>query len=252
MDSLQDVYSKLILKRERAVKRICSPLQDHLGISIFCYGRVEADGLYVNLSNYPPIEEIYYENQLYHDDPHLIHPLLLRSGTLLIPNSYSADYMEKILKQSNTGQLLLVLERFEDVVECFFFGINIEETTTDAKLLNYLDPIKSFIRYFKKEAKPIIDHARSEKYNAKDVKGKIFSEPVASPLSNNNPQIQRFLNLMDPLTPRERQCLELFKQGKTAQMTGAILGLSQRTVESYFENIKNKLGCTTKADLLRW
>jgi DNA-binding CsgD family transcriptional regulator len=252
MNSFQDIFSKLILKNEHTVKRICSPLKDCLGISVFCYGRVEADGLYVNLTNYPLIEELYYANQHYLCDPHLVTPLLLRSGAFLIPNCSPADYMSKILKQSNTGQSLLILERNEDVAEFFLFGINAKENNPETKLLNYLIPLHNFIHYFKREAKPIIDRSIKEKYNVKSVRKKLFSEPTSSPLSIKDPQIERFLNLIYPLTARERQCLDLFKQGKTAQMTGAILGLSQRTVEHYFDNIKNKLGCKNKSDLLLW
>ena len=51
------------------------------------------------------------------------------------------------------------------------------------------------------------------------------------------------------LSQRERQCLELLLQGKTAKETAAHLGLSRRTVESYFQTIKQKLRCSNKGQL---
>ena len=51
------------------------------------------------------------------------------------------------------------------------------------------------------------------------------------------------------LSKRERECLIFLLQGKTAKETAANLGLSPRTVESYFENIKKKLECWHKGDL---
>jgi DNA-binding CsgD family transcriptional regulator/predicted ester cyclase len=51
------------------------------------------------------------------------------------------------------------------------------------------------------------------------------------------------------LSTREQDCLDLLLKGKTAKETGNILGLSSRTVESYFENIKKKLKCTNKGQL---
>jgi len=51
------------------------------------------------------------------------------------------------------------------------------------------------------------------------------------------------------LSCRERECLKLLLQGKTAKETAMILSLTYRTIESYFENIKNKLNCSTKKDL---
>lgn len=52
------------------------------------------------------------------------------------------------------------------------------------------------------------------------------------------------------LSNRERECLKLLIQGKTAKETALILSLSYRTIEAYFENIKNKLDCSSKRDLL--
>jgi len=52
------------------------------------------------------------------------------------------------------------------------------------------------------------------------------------------------------LSCRERQCLRLLIEEKTAKETASILGLSRRTVEYYFENIKNKLSCWSKKEIL--
>ena len=52
------------------------------------------------------------------------------------------------------------------------------------------------------------------------------------------------------LTPREEQCLQLYRLGKTAKETARILSLSPRTVEEYLDNIKAKYGCRFKRELL--
>jgi DNA-binding CsgD family transcriptional regulator len=39
-------------------------------------------------------------------------------------------------------------------------------------------------------------------------------------------------------------------QGKSAKQTGAILNISQRTVEFHLDNIKQKAQCRTKLELL--
>ena len=51
------------------------------------------------------------------------------------------------------------------------------------------------------------------------------------------------------LSERERQCLKLFLLGKSAKETAIDLSLSPRTIEFYFENIKNKLACRDKASV---
>lgn len=53
------------------------------------------------------------------------------------------------------------------------------------------------------------------------------------------------------LSRRERDCLKLLLNGMTANETASTLMLSFRTVEHYFENIKNKFGCQSKKELLK-
>lgn len=52
------------------------------------------------------------------------------------------------------------------------------------------------------------------------------------------------------LTKREIECLELIDKGMTAKRVAEKLNLSKRTIEGYFENIKNKLGVRSKYDLI--
>ncbi len=61
--------------------------------------------------------------------------------------------------------------------------------------------------------------------------------------------MEKYLEKASLLSQRERDCLELLLQGKTAKETASILKLSSRTVESYFENMKKKLKCTNKGQL---
>lgn len=52
------------------------------------------------------------------------------------------------------------------------------------------------------------------------------------------------------LSQRELECLFLLLRGRTVKQTAEMLGLSKRTAESYIDNIKSKLGCLNKAELL--
>ena len=52
------------------------------------------------------------------------------------------------------------------------------------------------------------------------------------------------------LTERQLQCAEYLLQGKTAREMAELLGLSRRTVEYYLCNVKSKLECKNKAELI--
>ncbi len=53
------------------------------------------------------------------------------------------------------------------------------------------------------------------------------------------------------LTHREHQCALQLMEGCTLKEIALKLGLSPRTVEFYLKNIKNKLSCRTKYQMMR-
>lgn len=59
------------------------------------------------------------------------------------------------------------------------------------------------------------------------------------------------LSLLESLTPRERQILELVAQGFTTRQIADALSLSHRTVDTHRAAIGTKLGTTSQAELTR-
>lgn len=60
------------------------------------------------------------------------------------------------------------------------------------------------------------------------------------------------LRKVKQLSAREKEVLRFMLDGHTAQDTAELLVISARTVEYYFENIKNKLDCSRKKDLFKF
>ena len=56
----------------------------------------------------------------------------------------------------------------------------------------------------------------------------------------------------DPLTPRERQILQLIADGKTSPEIARLLFISIHTVHNHRKNIKRKLAIRQNADLVRY
>lgn len=52
------------------------------------------------------------------------------------------------------------------------------------------------------------------------------------------------------LSHREQECVNFIVQGLTAKQIGKALNISNRTVETYLENVKRKLCCHNRAELL--
>ncbi|GAB4545101.1 MAG: response regulator transcription factor [Anaerolineae bacterium] len=56
----------------------------------------------------------------------------------------------------------------------------------------------------------------------------------------------------ETLTPRETEVLRLIAEGHTNRQVAEILSISVRTVESHRANLKGKLGCGSRVELVRY
>ncbi len=103
------------------------------------------------------------------------------------------------------------------------------------------------------------------KGHSTEMKNQIFNTlnneiKVVMSISNNNllfkkkslDLIKTIFNDGEPLnlTEREAQCLYHLSEGKSAKETAKLINVSQRTVEFHLNNIKEKVGCRTKIELL--
>ena len=64
-------------------------------------------------------------------------------------------------------------------------------------------------------------------------------------------ELTRSLAADDPLSPREREVVDLVVAGLTNHEIAARLYLSERTVESHVRAALMKLGCRNRAELVR-
>lgn len=240
-------------KYDRKIKEICSPLNTYLKVPVFTYYCIDADGRFIYLTNMPAFNEYYFSQKLYLSNPYFAHPALFRSGSALLPCTFDDEMQKSLNNRFKADHLFLTLQSNASSMEGFIFAEENVDAHGAPSYLPRLGLFDHFGRYFKREARDIIGKMRSEQFDIRKERGlDAFEALTPIPLAQNDPKIFSFLKHVTGLSEQERRCLELFKQGNSAQATAAIMGLSQRTVEHYFENIKNKLGCTSKYDLLQY
>jgi|SRR5579872_4679789 len=253
MDDLSEIVRRYSIKQDRLIKKICAPLADTLGISYFAYYRIEEEGGFCIVSNLPEQLDYYYSQPFYLTNPYLVHPRLMRTGYAIVTTSFDEASIALMRQQFNIYKLFLILQHFGGAIEGYLFFGKESDPIIPQDFLNNLHLLLKFAPYFKREAKTLLGHMQADKFNLKKAKGEAFlkSDPNM-PLAYADQKTLTFLKKIAPLSWREQQCLELFQQGRSAQATAGELGLSPRTVESYFESIKDKLGCYTKGELLEW
>ncbi len=216
----------------------------------FCYHRIYKDGSEIMLSNTPKWTEHWYKNKY-----------LLSS----VIKDWGLTRFEHFVAPANSEQPTFVLElkeicninqgvglRFINENYCDFFGLNVADQNGIAinSLLNNLDFLKNFcsslsktleLTFKKCEVNRIIPFVKPDIDLSffLEKKREIGSLLTQTPLLN----LSLFSN-------RETDCIKKLLLGKTMREAAEELFVSPRTVETHMENIKNKLGCNKKSEVI--
>lgn len=253
MSDLREIIQRHSIKHYRKLQSICEPLSRCLDIPFFSFYRINAQGDLAALTNFPEPLDYYYRQEKYLINPYLAHPQLFRSGFTIAPIDFDAASLSVFQHQFKIDSFFMILQRKEEEVEAFLFADQNPYPLSSLDFLPKIDVLQKFASYFRREARGLINAVMADHFNLKEVREESFFVADPSiPLLRKDPKISHFLKAIAPLSPQEYRCLELFKQGYSSQATASILGLSHRTVEFYFENIKHKLHCSSKWDLLQW
>ena len=110
-----------------------------------------------------------------------------------------------------------------------------------------LDDLLNQVMRMKSSGKRAIllgDEEQGSVYNINSKKNRVFRKRslVAYGLGNKYGDAY--------FTRREAECMVLLLKGKTINSVADILELSPRTVEYYIKNMKSKIGCRTKFELV--
>ncbi len=150
---------------------------------------------------------------------------------------------------------ITITKQLSDSVRYFFFSTSKDFPEVKKVYAQHLNVLKRFAAFFEQEAaqKIVAAHALIDKPRRKkeglppDPKIQNFyakttiTHKIALPGLHDN-----FVKL----SPQEWHCLSLITRHLTAPEIAEKLNLSVRTIETHLNNLKNKLGCYRKTELL--
>lgn len=251
----KDLNNKSLILAEK-VESICQPLFKRYGINGFSYSRIFKDGSRSELwNNADALYHIFlrkkYINNIYTPDNYTNNEryVYLSNKIKNFPDEIRKKYTKQLLEQKelfNNDHCFLIINKNNIFCEYFIFYMPEDFRSAINFYLNHLVELEKFAKNFKEQSKLLIKMADEEKivkpwrngYRNIDLK----SASNDSNLSDRSTYIK--------LTKREMQVAQLIIEGKTAKESASHLDISMRTVESYIENIKNKLACNRKGDLI--
>lgn len=262
---LMQKHPLLVLSTEFA--ELCKPLE-MFHIHHFTYQKQFNDGTRISLSNKTQWVEDYYNMKLYESSLFEEKPSSYKPAFNIWTEEYDIPVYTHGRTNYNTGPCISITEPHHDGCEHYLFSTSPDRPEAVHYLANNMDILYHFILYLKDRGEKVFKKAQDK--SNRIVVQKSFIAPSESLMTNqdfhqrmqmhkkqffNKTPIRRFtFEAGDSqgirLTQREISCVIHLLQNKTAQETAELMNLSRRTVESYLDNIKVKLDCDTKVDLL--
>lgn len=224
------------------IQAIAAPLKA-IGINYFSWGRHYHDGGRSFLCNAPENIENYYANSLYRVGNTEAHPASYHSQIVLwstLPNQSVFDF----IKTRGVSDGIFIIEPKQDYCEFTAFGLQKDAGISANIFLTYIEYLKKYKEHFKDKAKNMIKKSELNKIYLPYHGNQLQQTNSCDPLS--------FLNESGntKLSPRQLSCARFILEGKTINEIALILSLSPRTIETYINNLKIKLNCQNKVDLI--
>lgn len=226
---------------------------NELQINYFYYSKLFNDGTRVSLSN---------ESRWFKDFTIKYNNIGVVSNNF---NSYEEGFMlwpvfgkeevyYRMLNEYNiTNQITLVLKH-SDCTELFTLATDNSRKNMHNIYLNKLDVIYNFSIIMKDKIKTLIGEIDSDRFIHNKLE--IVDTSQVTRCEKNDTiihylkRINRNRELVSHLTDREFECLLLLLEGKSAKVISSIMNISNRTVEVHIYNIKKKMSCRSRAELI--
>lgn len=255
-----ETFMEAVLRKEHSIYKyaqevnlICEKLFSQTPVNYFCLGRIYKNGDYSGLLSDITWAEIYLKNDYQNlaVEHHIVSQL---TGTAFwnltsfhLPNNKLLQVYNTLAELKHASGVFII-EEHPDYKEVAIITTDHDVNSNDPYLIENVSLLKSFILYFKEQ---IYNHKNLSAAFHKRYQ-RAMSEPKPIPTPNGEPlhfPIRKYYfdNQFGKVffTKREAECIKHLYTGKTSKQIAEILTISPRTVETYFEKIKQKTQSTS-------
>ncbi|MBA3237874.1 MAG: helix-turn-helix transcriptional regulator [Parachlamydiaceae bacterium] len=236
--------------------RFVAPLYEYLGINHFWYYKITNTGDYSYFGTHSAWIEYCFDQAMVKQFPCIRHPNLIQAGIGLMKATDDMEYkqvLETAWDKFKINFNLNLVEKVSDGIEAFGFATRFNDPKAEERLINELPLLRTFTKIFRQKHQKLFNLLEENQVNLSEQFGAKFYEcPKQLAFPDKRDLLLQKLGLSEflSLTSREIVVLKYVVHGFPAGYIAKQLHLSTRTVENYLANLKDKLGCTTKADLI--
>ncbi|CDZ78797.1 Bacterial regulatory proteins, luxR family [Legionella massiliensis] len=243
------------------LSEVCTPLKT-LRINFFGYTALDSEGNVFCLGSKPDYAREYLRRNHAHNDVHYHNENR--------PKQVHYDFWDYLDMTKNTedlyhlaaafdqGHTLTITKHDNELTHCYHFSGRLTDSSINQRYLEKMDSLHAFIDYFNNRLKNIPELAavyklpinigdrakQQRKINTIiDDPRRIDFEVEAKNRLHFKHESRYYLN------PKERECLQWLRLGKSAALIAEITEVSRKTIERYIESIKAKNNCYTMLQL---
>lgn len=245
------------------VQEICSDFFSETDLTYYNYVRVYDDGSRICLSNNRDWMLFVFSN---HDKFKITFEEKPEHGTsrYVIWDNVSGineDSLMIVAKQEfDIAHGFTIINAYNGYVEFQYFGTTQNRSDINNFYINNLGLLHNFGMYFRDRAHALIEQAEKTRFKTPGQqffwlkKDEATDQYVRSNYFTETNEVERYYLSGELshvyLTKREAQCLTALIDGMTAKEIGKFFDISFRTVENYLNDIKQKLSCRKRSDLV--
>lgn len=255
MKELKDKIHVVSKKFESKIKNALKPLES-LDVNYFYYTSVTNQGHFSGFSNNVDWNICWLDEKLHLDSFYYLQPNNYKEGlTISLPfmEMQFTKTRKMAFERFNINYVLEITLKDHWGIESYGFSTSNFGHSTPIQFINDIPLLKLFFRKLKERNPDIFHQVKENEVNIANEIGPSFFKP-SIPMSLSHSQLNFLkkigVDLFSDLSKREKEVCHDITKGLTANDIAMKLSLSKRTVESYIENIKEKLNCFSKAELV--
>jgi DNA-binding CsgD family transcriptional regulator len=258
---------------------LCKPIFKYLGLTYAKYINVNKNGrMFYMCTNYSWVERV-LEERYYIIDPLMVHPNNISNG-FAVDNSCRdrehrehREYTDAFLYDAAVNfdvwhSFAFVEKNANGGYHSFVFATTKENFYICNRLINEAPVVRRFVRQLSKQVKLLIAKDLQENHmdfamlkgdvfysqtgltfnEAYDEQKKVTALKAAGFVLSSDEQY--LLSSANSLSPQEINCLRIYITERSIKQVARELNLAVTTTASYIENVKHKLKCSHKNELL--
>ena len=256
LKDLKNLHKHPTITTAPDVAAIAKPLADKFNINYFQYLSVFEDGRFSLACNRPDWISFAFEHLQSKQKPavysHIAGEQLNKSTYCFLWDNNLPDEPVQLAREFDIANGLCFVERYETHYNLIAFATPVSDSSAVETYLNHTPELLHFIQNFKHDKKQLIADINQNAFN---VTCQQKDENLDKMLLKYQSKFQAIKvpshTSESYVTQMEYSCLRYLSQGDTYKAIAQKLGISPRTVESYFVRVKNRLDLSTKSELIR-